>query len=229
MRSVTRLLFAACAIVYCAPLSAQVGVPPDRSPFRDLEHRMEVGLLAGWFMAGDDPVGVGPNPGVYLGGRYDYSLGALVSLFGRAGIVPTTRSVIDPELPAATRVIGEVEQTILLADAGLSFHPVGARSYRRLVPVFSLGLGISTGLQARDAGGYDLTPRVLLTYGAGIKWLAGETLQLRVDITDHRLGIRYPDSYLIPASDGTSARTGDASVYTSNPTLSLGLSRRFFR
>jgi hypothetical protein len=220
----------AAGTILCAPaLEAQVGSTPAQSPFRDIDHRAEATLLVGYFAAGKDPVGVSPKPAPFAAARYSHSVGALVSLGGRIGLAASKRTVIDPTRPAAQRVIGETGHMVLLVDAGAEFHPVGARTWNGLMPVVHLGLGVSTGLETRDAGGYTLPARVLIAYGVGVKWLASDDWIVRADVNDYRLGIRYPSTYFVPASDGSIVREGDNSVYTSNPTFTIGVSYRLFR
>lgn len=230
-----RTIFTAIAVslvttvVAPLPLAGQVGTIPQASPFRDLEKRMELSLFTGYFLAGEDPVGVAPQSGPMAGARYEFKIGSLISATARTTLVITKRTVIDPTQPAATRVIGETDQGVFMFDAGLGLNLTGNRSFHNLVPVVGVSLGVASDFQQRDLGGYALTPRIMATFGVGIKWLAGESLQLRLDVTDYLVGVAYPSSYLLPASDGTRARTGDESVYTSNLGISAGLSYRFFR
>jgi hypothetical protein len=152
-----------------------------------------------------------------------------VSLSGKLAVAPTSRRVIDPAQPAATRFIGEVDETVLMVDGGFSFNLTGARSFHNLVPVLSVGAGYASGFSGRDAGGYTLSPGFQLNLGAGVKWLLGGSMQVRFDLTDYLVRVAYPESYFEFTSDGTAARSGDGSVYTSNLVLSVGLSHRFFR
>jgi hypothetical protein len=169
------------------------------------------------------------SSGAYFGARYDYSLGSLVSLTGKVAVAPTTRGVIDPGQPAASRFVGEIDETVLLIDGGFSFSLTGARSFHNFVPVITVAAGYASDLNSRDAGGYTLSPGFQLNLGAGVKWLWGESMQIRVDATNYLVRVAYPSSYFEFASDGTAARVGDGSVYTSNLVLSVGLSHRFFR
>ena len=231
VRTTVRTLLVAITALFVgsAPLAAQVGTVPQASPFRDLEKRMELSFFSGYFLAGKDPVGVAPQSGPMAGARYEFKMGSLISATARTGLVITKRTVIDPSQPAATRVVGETDQGVFLFDVGLGLNLTGNRSFHNFVPVLSVGLGMSSDFQQRDAGDFALTPRLLATFGAGIKWLAGESFQVRLDATDYLLGVSYPTTYMLPASDGTRARQGDESVYTSNLGVSLGISYRFYR
>ena len=66
-------------VVACATISvsaqAQVGYPPAESPFRDLPFRQEATIVAGYFAAGKDPVGVAPQSGPLVGVRYEARIG----------------------------------------------------------------------------------------------------------------------------------------------------------
>ena len=73
-----RFLFtaAAAAALLASTAGAQVGYPPERSPYRDLEYRQELTLLTGYYAASADPAGVAPRSGPMLGLRYDVRVGA---------------------------------------------------------------------------------------------------------------------------------------------------------
>ncbi len=222
-------IFATCALLIAAPLYAQVGVPPEQSPFRDIENRMEVSFLSGFLHAGKEPVGVAPKSGPYFGARWEMGFGSLVSLTGRAALVASGRTLIDPSLPAGSRVLGEANHMLFLVDAGLGFSLTGGKSFHNLVPGISLGIGLASDLQTPDATGYALGTRFLFSLGGGVKWLVAPNWQVRADVVDNLFAIHYPSNYMEPASDGTRAREGDEKIHTHNVALTLGLSYRFFR
>ena len=64
-----------------------------------------------------------------------------------------------------------------------------------------------------------------------MKWVPAGKLQVRADVTDQLYQIKYPNSYYVAASDGTSVLSlKDAkSDWTSNIGLSIGVSYLFFR
>lgn len=222
-------LLALSFLLLVPSLRAQVGVLPTESPFRDLDTRMEITLFSGTFKGALDPVGISPQDGPYFGARYDVRFGPTIQLTSRLAMVPTQRSIVDPTLNAADRNIGTQDISLYMMDLGLSFNLSGGKAYKNLVPVAGVGLGLASDFETRDAGGYRMGTNFMITLSGGVKWLIGNNLQLRADVTDHMYQIRYPSTFFLVAQDGTRARRGDDMVYTNNIALSLGLSFRFFR
>lgn len=216
-----------------APVMAQVGHVPQRSPYADLEFRQEATVFAGYYNAGTDRVGVAPGSGPMFGVRYDLRLGGPASLTSKLAYVSAQRTVIDPRRPADDRVVQtDASWPVYIADVGISLNLTGQRSYRRLVPFVNGGLGIATDLKGgADVGAWKFGTPFAFSLGAGIKWVPTGNIQARIDVSDQLYQIKYPNSYYVTASDGTSVlEVRDAkSDWTSNLGLTLGVSYLFFR
>jgi hypothetical protein len=226
---VIRFLIATSALLAAAPLQAQVGVPPEKSPFRDIEYRMEVTFESGPFISGGDPVGVAPKSGTYFGGRYDYSIGSLIGVAGRLGLVPTKRNLLDPTAPEGSRITGEGSSSLIFFDGSLTLGLTGGRSFHHLAPYLQVGMGMVTDLELADSHGYDLGPRFMFVLGGGVRWLVRPEWQIRLDATSYIFNVTYPPSYFDFEPGETPVRTGDQKSSTHNLALTLGLSYRFFR
>jgi hypothetical protein len=220
-------------LAVAGPLAAQVGHAPQASPYIDLEYRQELTLFGGYYNAGKDLVGIAPGSGPLIGARYDLRLGGPALLTSRLGYVSSKRTVIDPRRPAATRVVErDAAWPIYLADVGITLNLTGQRSYRRFVPFVTTGLGVATDFKGgADVGAWRFGTPFALSFGGGIKWVPAGNLQARVDISDQLYQIKYPASYYVTASDGTSVLALDSAKndWTSNIGLSFGLSYLFFR
>jgi hypothetical protein len=222
----------ACFIV--APsLGAQVGHVPQRSPYIDLEYRQEATVFGGYYNAGTDQVGVAPRGGPMFGVRYDLRLGGPASLTSKLIYVSSRRDVIDPRRPQASRVVqADATWPVYIADVGISLNLTGQRSYRRIVPFVTTGLGVATDFKGgADVGAWRFGTPFAFSLGGGVKWVPAGNLQLRADVTDQLYQIKYPNSYYVAASDGTSVLSlkDSKSDWTSNIGLSLGVSYLFFR
>jgi hypothetical protein len=217
------------ALAVASPLGAQVGVPPERSPYRDIEYRMAVTFESGAFIGGGDPVGVAPKSGTYFGARYDYSIGSLIGVAGRLGIAPTKRNLIDPTQDEGSRIISEESSTLIMGNAALTLGLTGGRSFHNIAPYLQVGLGMTTDLELADSHGYDLGPRFMFVAGGGLRWLLGSGWQVRADATVHIFNVTYPASYFESDPGEAPVRTGDESSSTRNLVITLGLSYRFFR
>jgi hypothetical protein len=121
---------------------------------------------------------------------------------------------------------------LLMADAGVALSLTGFKSWHRLVPELNGGLGFVTDFRTEgDVGGFSFGTRFALTVGAGIRYLPGGRFQLRADVTDNLYRISYPDSYYRTASDQTRILEPEQgkSLWTHNPSITLGVSYLFWR
>jgi len=228
----TWMMAVACSAT-TAPVAAQVGHLPQRSPYTDLEFRQEVTIFGGYYNAGTDRVGVAPGSGPMIGARYDLRLGGPASLTSKLAYVSSQRTVIDPRRPEDQRVVErDAAWPVYMADVGISLNLTGQRSYRKLVPFVNGGLGVATDLKSgADVGTWKFGIPFAFSLGAGIKWVPSGNLQARVDVSDQLYQIKYPNLYYETASDGTSvlAPREAKNDWTSNLGLTFGLSYLFFR
>jgi hypothetical protein len=222
----------ACSTM-ATPLAAQVGHVPQRSPYTDLEYRQEATFFGGYYNAGEDRVGVAPGSGPMFGVRYDLRLGGPASLTSKFAYVRGERTVIDPRRPADDRVVDNgAAWPVYMADVGISLNLTGQRSYRRVVPFVNGAVGVASDLKgSADVGAWKFGTPFAFSLGGGIKWVPAGNLQARLDVFDQLYQIKYPNSYYVTASDGTSVlQTRDGkSDWTSNLGLTLGVSYLFFR
>src|SRR4051794_14267336 len=140
-----QLLFGFLFLAVAMPAAAQtvdVGYPPPKSPFRDLEYHQELTFFGGYFSAATDPAGAAPKSAPMEGIRYEVTVGGPAQIYARLARVSSERNVIDPSSPAATRHLGSQSWPVYLMDAGLSLNLTGQRSFHGIVPVVALGGGL---------------------------------------------------------------------------------------
>jgi hypothetical protein len=212
-------------------LGAQVGHTPQSSPYRDLEHSHELTGFAGFMSSPKDPAGVAYRGGPMLGARYEYRLGGPAYVVGRLGAIQSERTVIDPSEPEETRVLGDRTSTIFFSDIGLALSLTGHKSWHGIVPIVQGGVGVLADFRGSDVGGFRFGTPFALPFGAGVRWVPGGRLQVRVDFTDYLFRTSYPERYYrstedVPAVlDNSVAR----SRWTHNGALTVGLSYLFGR
>lgn len=226
-----RLYFAALAAALAAPAGAQVGHAPERSPFVDLDYKQDLTLLTGWYAASKDPAGTANQSGPMVGLRYDVYLGGPASLTSRFAYVNSERTILDPSKPRASRVLRTQQWPLYLFDVGLGLNLTGRKSYKGLVPVTNIGLGIAADWKKPDRNGYSLGTTFAISLGGGVRWIYSDRLQFRADVTDYLYSISYPTSFYEVVSDGSAVLPGNHSqnVWKHNAALSLGASYMFFR
>jgi hypothetical protein len=224
-------LFGLVALLAALPAAAQVGHAPEASPYTDLEYGQELTALFGYMKARHDPAGVAPKSAPMVGLRYEISLVGPLALSTDLTTAFTSRDVVDPEKPVATRNLGTQSTPVYAADVALAMDLTGRKSWHHLVPQVRAGLGVMHS-DAKDAtSGFAFGTPFAFTFGGGLKLISAGHLQLRGDITDRVFKLSYPDAYYRLTSDNTSvvSTSTPRSFYTHHAALTIGISYLFGR
>jgi hypothetical protein len=228
-------LVALMVAVLAAPLPAQqvdVGYPPPKSPFRDLEYKQELTAFGGYYMAGKDPAGVAPRSAPMGGIRYEVSVGGPAQIVARLARVNSERKVIDPSEPAASRNLGIESWPVYLVDLGMSLNLTGQRSFHGVVPIVYTGLGVATDLdKTADDDPFNLGTTFAFSLAGGLRFVPGGRFQVRADVGTWFYQIKYPTAYYGVTSDDTAVLESDQAknFWKRNLGFTLGASYLLFR
>lgn len=227
-------LLALGLVVFAIPAAAQVdvGYPPPKSPYRDLEFRQEATAFAGYFIGAKDPAGAAARSGPMGGIRYEVTVGGPAQFVFRAARVNSDRRVIDPSKPAASRDLGLQSWPIYLADLGLSLNLTGQRSFRGVVPVIYTGVGVVSDLDKKvEEDPFNLGTTFAFSLAGGLRVVPGGRFQLRADAGTYIYQIKYPTAYYAPGSDNTAVLgpRQAKNFWKRNFGLTLGASYLLFR
>lgn len=227
-----KLIFGAAGLLFVASAaSAQVGHSPEHSPYRDIQGGQELTLFGGHFNAGADPVGVAPKPGSIIGLLYQIHVGGPANLMIRYGRISSSRLALDPSLGKSNRSLGTHPTLISIYDVGMALNLTGMKSFHSIVPVLNFGAGVAscTCTVAKDPFTFG-TP-FAISLGTGLRYMPGGSYQIRVDLNDYLYQLKTPAAYYINSADNTPvAAQGTArNFWKNNPTLTVGVSRLFFR
>lgn len=235
---VTNGLLALALLASAAPLAAQVGYDPAKSPYHDVPWRQGLTFVAGWYNAAIDPAGVAPRSAPMFGVRYDLQLAGPAQLTIRTATTTSKRHLLDPRQPKATRMLGEVDAPLLFTDVGIALNLTGQRSWHRLVPVVQFGAGVASDLKpASDVGNYKFGgtsgTTFALSFGTGVRYVPGGRFnrwEVRGDVTDYLFAIKYPGSYISTATTPSVLKpNASTSSWRHNAGFTLGLTYRFLR
>ena len=149
--------FTLLLLAWTTPGAAQVGHPPDASPFRDLKAGHSITPLFGYVGGSGGPLGVGPHKGTTIGLRYDLRTASTIQFglgYARGNL---ERLVVNPFVALANRTSGPFEQTTSFVDLSVQLNLTGGKSWHRLAPYASLGAGLAFGNAdvASDSSGYE--------------------------------------------------------------------------
>lgn len=226
----TTMLAAALTLLAAVPAAAQVGHPPDESPYRDLEFRQEFTPTVGVLGARSDRAGVLPRGGTLVGVRYEVYIAGPISFNANVSTAFSERDVIDPKQVAGKRLVGTEDLSVYAADVGVALGLTGRKSWHRIVPEVRAGVGVITTAQQADASGYQFGTPFAFTFGGGLKLVGLGRLQLRADVGQRLFKQKYPDSFYVKASDNTAVLENSArSFWTNHSLATLGVSFLFDR
>jgi len=217
-----------------APAAAQVdvGYPPPKSPFRDLEFRHELTLFGGYYLSAKDPAGAAPRSAPMEGLRYELTVGGPAQLVFRLARVNSERHVINPLEPRASRDLGVESWPVYLTDLGFSLNLTGQRSWHRVVPVLSGGIGLASDLDKQNANDpFNVGTTFAFSFGTGLRIVPGGRFQLRADAGTWMYQYKYPATYYATTSDNTTVldQKQAKNFWKKNLGLTLGASYLLFR
>ncbi|HEX9564469.1 MAG TPA: hypothetical protein VF981_10880 [Gemmatimonadaceae bacterium] len=211
---------------------AQVGHPPNRSPYRDRDYNRDWTLFFGQFSAQRDPAGVAPTDGPLAGVRWQMHMTGPLYIAARLAGGSVERTEIDPSKTIAERVIGTEKVPMFLADIALELSLTGHKTWHGIAPVLNGGVGFSGDLRGRtDVGDYRFGVPFTMTFGSGINWSINDAWALRFDWANYIYRIGYPNSYYLKTTEDPPVLAAGASQshWRRNRALSIGVSLLFPR
>jgi hypothetical protein len=224
-------LLATACILAPAALRAQVGHPPDRSPYEDIVMGQNLTLSGGWLSVRRDPANVAPRASAFGALRYDVAIGGPASFYARYTFAPSERRLLAPANPLPSRVLSTPAVKTSVMDLGIDLSLTGKKTWRRLAPSVGAGVGIVSDFTKADTGAYRFGTKFAFSYGLGLRFIPRSGIAFRVDLTNYTWQYQYPDRYFVRAPDSTSVLTNTRarSAYRGNWGLSGGVTIPLFR
>lgn len=201
------LRLATLALVVAAPVAAQVGIDPARSPFREQPYPFAVTPTVGYFGGSGGKYEVGPHDGIMYGARFQFRANKSTSFGAGVSYGTLTRRWLDPFVSLDERDKGDVDQGVLIAEAMLQLNLTGGKTWRRMSPFlgFSAGAAFADQTPAADTSGYDFGVRFNFAPFIGLRLAPTSRLSIRLEARSNVWKIPYPDSFREepPAEPGT--------------------------
>ncbi len=224
MRSLSSGILCAALLAPLAPLSAQVGYAPSRSPYRDIIRGKSITALVGDVGGDGGRIGVGPHNGRSYGLRFDIRIGSPVHFAATFAKAEVERFVVSADDSVATRKRGPVDQGLTMFEAALQLNLTGRKSWHHLAPFLGVGIGyvdgegLPSGAPA-DSSGFNFGGKIYLAPSAGLRVFLGQTLHLRLEARQLFWKLNYPISY-------TDEPAAEPSSDPDNPNAVLGDGKR---
>ncbi|MBK5187874.1 MAG: hypothetical protein JJD97_06480 [Gemmatimonadaceae bacterium] len=214
-----------------APLAAQVGSEPDKSPYQDFTYRQDLAVIGGYFGGNRGSAGVGPQSGPLIGVRYGLHIGGPAELSIRLSRAFSNRNVLDPTKIGAARNLGTVSDHLWIGDLGINVALTGQKSFHHVIPLVGLGVGVARSGAAPDVGGYTFGTGFAIHGGLGLKFVTHGAFSARLDLTDYFWQLSYPGGYFLAPTGGTSVLKASQSQneWKQNGVITFGISYIFAR
>jgi hypothetical protein len=224
-------LAAALLCLSIAPLAAQVGTEPEKSPYQDFTYHQDFTVFSGYFSGNTGTVNIGPKSSPIFGVRYGLHIGGPAEMSIRISRASSSRNVLDPTKIGAARDLGTMSDPIWIADAGINLALTGQKSFHHLIPVIGFGLGVSKSNSSQDVGGYRYGTGFAIHFGGGLKFVTHGPWGARLDLTDYFWQLSYPGGYFLTPTGGTPVLSSSQTQneWKQNATITFGLSYIFSR
>ena len=232
-----RIVGACCLLVLPSILRAQVGHPPQSSPYRDVRKGHTFTAIAGYFSGDGGEFNIGPHDGGVFGVRYDLRSGSTIQLGLEIAHGDLDRFIVDPTARVADRKTGPVSQSLTLADLGIQFNLTGGKSWHRLAPFVGASAGVAlAGDTPEDVSQYDFGRKFYLAPMAGFRLFLSDRFHLRGEARATFWKLKYPATFQEEptAEPGTSQNPnavippgGKLSEWTTSSWLQVGLGYSF--
>ncbi|MGD2135676.1 MAG: hypothetical protein PVF27_05925 [Gemmatimonadales bacterium] len=196
-QSIPLVIVLAALLVPSAPALCQVGYPPSRSPYRDIDAKYILTLVGGYAAGDGGRIDVGPSTGRLGGIRFDLHLsGPGVAQFN-INYGSLERKIIDPDAPPEERDLGTANQSILFADAGLDMVLTGAKTWHGLAPYVGASVGIALGgsVPEDSVSGFDFSTRFMVGPQIGFRWHPHRRIVFRVEGRTMIWRLSYPGGF----------------------------------
>jgi hypothetical protein len=229
-----RVLFATIIVFIAGPGAASA--QRIDSPYRFLEHNMQMGVYAGRISAEEGVLRIGPQPAPTFGARWAARVSGPLTLGVELGYTPTTRTVRDTVFVAADSLfesIGEADVRMLSVMGNVQFGITGARTWYGLHPFLLAGGGVIMNLAGsaeveRDlatTARYDAGTRFAGQLGGGVHWYPTQRLSVRLDARNVLWRVGAPEAFRRTQA-GTDIGIGEGE-WEGNFALTAGLSIHF--
>jgi hypothetical protein len=191
------------------PAAAQVGHPPEHSPYRDLLYGNSITPFIANIGGDGGKLGIGPHDGTTYGIRYDRRLSNIIQFGLSFESGNLQRLIVDADDSVATRVKGPVQQQLSIAELALQWNITGKKTWHGLAPYFGGTIGLTWADDTpADTSGYRFGTRAVLAPDLGFRLFVGQRLHLRGEVRQLFWQLKYPGAYLDEPADQPGTGTG---------------------
>lgn len=179
-------------LLLAAPVTAQVGHDPARSPYRDINLYSALSPQVSLVGGSGGFLGVVPNSGMLYGLRAEILDNRAITLGAEVAYGNLERLIIQLD----STVSGPVTHGFGLVGANIFLNLTGGKTWRRLAPYVGGGTGVTFASHPpADTSGYKYGVKFFFAPTAGVRAFLTPDVYLRVEARSLFTSISYPDSY----------------------------------
>ncbi|MEO8029250.1 MAG: hypothetical protein ABI765_00305 [Gemmatimonadota bacterium] len=228
LRTAARSLCLLASLAMAVPMAAQVGRPPDRSPFRDIESGHSFTPFVGYMWGSGGTLGVGPHDGMIYGFRVDARISAPLTLGFQMSYGDLKRNYFDLEDTTGTALRGLIKTHVIQAEISALLNLTGKKSWHHLAPFIGVAGGLAFGSKASvDSSGYKFGTKFVFAPMAGTRIVIANGVMLRAEWRWNFWQIKYPNTYSLPTPAAETLLGANLSEWIASPSLTAGLSIGF--
>jgi hypothetical protein len=179
-----------------AALAAQVGHPPQSSPYRDIRKGHTFTATGGYFSGDGGQFGIGPHSGAIIGARYDIRTASAIQIGLGLAHASLDRFIVNPFVRLANRRSGPVSQSVTFAELNLQLNVTGGKSWHRIAPFVGIGGGLAgASTTPADTSGYHFGRKFYLAPNLGFRFFLSDRLHLRAEARATFWKLKYPTTF----------------------------------
>lgn len=178
------------------PALAQVGYPPDKSPYRDIPKKMSLAALFGYFGGTGGNLGLGPHDGPTYGGRFGIAVSGPLELSFAVQYGDLIGARVYRDADDNLAVSGTLPSPVWLFETDIQYTITGGKTWHGFAPYIGGGIGYawrSSATEGPDA--YDFGGRFFWAPFAGTRYYVNPRSFIRAEIRGAFYRLAYPPYY----------------------------------
>lgn len=178
------------------PALAQVGYPPDKSPYRDIPKKMSLTALFGYLGGDGGRLGLGPHDGPAYGGRFGIGVSGPLELSFAVQYADLIGARVYRDADDNLAVSGTLPSPVWLFETDVQYTITGGKTWHGFAPYIGGGIGYawrSSATEGPDA--YDFGGRFFWAPFAGTRYYVNPRSFIRAEIRGAFYRLAYPPPY----------------------------------
>ena len=186
------------AVGSAAPVAAQIGYPPNASPYREITKKLSLTALGGYIGGSGGIIGVGPHDGPVYGGRFGISVSGPVEFGFAVEYADLQGNLVRRDALGKLYLTGLVPEPVWMTEFTTQYTLTGGKTWHHLAPYIGGGLGYAwKAYTPAGADAFSFGGRFYLVPFAGTRVFVNQRAFLRAEIRGAFWKLAYPPPYYV--------------------------------